>query len=103
MESKQKLLFGGIAILIFLLILAPFADPNPDGLESAAGEYAPEGSAFDLGVLTDYGSEESLLYQILRNDFLSVIVSGLIGVIIAFSIFFVPIYFLRLRKSQNVS
>ncbi len=100
MESKQKLFLGGIAILIVLLILTPFADPNPDGLESAAEEYAPEGSVFDLGFLTDYGSEESILNQILQNDFLSIIVSGLIGVIIIFGIFFVPLFFFRQRKSQ---
>ncbi|MHA1969610.1 MAG: PDGLE domain-containing protein [Candidatus Hodarchaeales archaeon] len=100
MESKFKIIIGSIGLLIFLIFLAPFADPNPDGLESAAGEYAPEGSAFNLGFLTDYGAENSILYQILGNKSLSVIISGLIGILIILSIFFVP-FILKHRRNTD--
>ncbi|MFX0050123.1 MAG: PDGLE domain-containing protein [Candidatus Hodarchaeota archaeon] len=101
MELKQKYIVGVFTILILFIFLAPFADPNPDGLESAAGEHAaPEGSAFDLGFLTDYGSENSLLFHLLRNEFLAITVSGLIGVVIVVGLFFIPLAIIRRRRSN---
>ncbi len=98
MENRSKILIGSVFIIILLLILSPFADPNPDGLESAAGEGNYEGSAFNLGFLTDYGSEDSLIYQFVQNDMIATIVSGLIGIIVVVGIFSLPLLFLRLKK-----
>ncbi|MFX1282920.1 MAG: PDGLE domain-containing protein [Promethearchaeota archaeon] len=104
MDVKQKYIIGVIAILVLLLLLAPFADPNPDGLESAAEQNnAPDGNSFDLGILTDYGAYGSVLQQIIGNEFLSTIVSGLIGVIIVFCIFIIPYYILKQRHSKEIS
>jgi len=100
---RIKLLIGIIAILAIFLLLTPFADTNPDGLESAAGEYANEGSSFDLGILSDYGSENSLLFKLIGNESLSVIISGLIGIIIVVGILFIPILVVRQRKSVETS
>lgn len=98
MESKIKVILGSIGLIIFLLLLAPFADPNPDGLESAAGDYAPEGSALNLGFLTNYGAENSIIHQILGNESLSVIISGLIGILTIMAIFFIP-FILKHRRN----
>ena len=100
MENRLKFLIGSVFIVIFMLILSPFADPNPDGLESAAGEGNYEGSAFDLGFLTDYGSEDSFIYQLVQNDMIATIVSGLIGTIVVVAIFSLPLTFLRRKKSK---
>jgi hypothetical protein len=101
MEHKQKYFIGVFTIIILFILLAPFADPNPDGLESAAGEHtAPEGSAFDLGFLTDYGAENSLLFHLLKNEFLAITVSGLIGVVTVISLFFIPLAIIRRRRSN---
>ncbi|MFX0093373.1 MAG: PDGLE domain-containing protein [Candidatus Hodarchaeota archaeon] len=101
-KTRDKILLGVLAILAVLVLLSPFADPNPDGLESAAEQYGtPEGETFDLGFLTDYGSEDSLLYQLLSNTFLTTIVSGIIGIIVVMVVFFVPWYFIRQRSDQK--
>ncbi len=100
MENRTKLLIGSVFIVVLLLVLSPFADPNPDGLESAAGEGKSEGSAFDLGFLTDYGSEDSLIHQLIQNDMIATIVSGLIGIMVVVGIFSLPLIFLRLKKEQ---
>ncbi len=103
MEFKQKYIIGVIVLLGILLILSPFADPNPDGLEKAALEDhdAEEGESFDLGFLTDYGAEGSVLHQILGNDLISTIISGLIGVLIVFTIFIIPYFILKQRVMKT--
>lgn len=101
MENRSKIFIGSSFIVILMLFLSPFADPNPDGLESAAGEGNYEGSAFDLGFLTDYGSEDSLIYQLIQNNMIATIVSGLIGVIVVVSLFSLPLLFLRIKKSNS--
>ncbi len=101
MESKYKIIIGSIALFTLLLLLTPFADPNPDGLERAAEDYAPEGSVFNLGFLTDYGAKDSILYKILRNESFSVIVSGFIGLIIIISIFLIPLLLKRKKKKAR--
>jgi hypothetical protein len=101
MESKYKIIIGSFGLLTLLLLLTPFADSNPDGLESAAGEFAPEGSVFNLGFLTDYGAEDSVLYKILGNESLSVIISGFIGLVIIISIFFIPLLLKRKKKTDK--
>lgn len=99
MESKHKIFFGIIGLIVILLLLTPFADLNPDGLESAVGEGAPEGTGFDLGFLSGYGGEDSILFKILGNEFLSVIISGFIGFLIVTSVFLVP--FILKRKERT--
>ncbi len=98
MENRSKILIGSIFIVILMVVLSPFADPNPDGLESAAGEGHYNGSAFDLGFLTDYGSEDSLIHQFLQNDMIATIVSGLIGIFVVVGLFSLPLIILRLKK-----
>jgi len=99
MESRHKMFIGVIGLIAILLLLTPFADPNPDGLESAVGEGAPEGTGFDLGFLSGYGGENSILFKILGNEFLSVIISGLIGFLLVTSVFLVP--FVLKRKERT--
>lgn len=85
-------------------MLAPFADPNPDGLESAADEHdAPEGQFFDIGLFTDYGAEGSVLYNILGNEFFAIIISGLIGVSIVLITFLIPGLYLYKRRTKTSS
>ena len=103
MKTQIKLLIGIVIILALFLLLTPFADPNPDGLESAAGEYANEGGSFDLGILSDYGSEDSLLFKLIGNESLSVIISGLIGIILVIGILFIPILVVRQRRTVKTS
>jgi hypothetical protein len=83
MEHKQKYIIGVFAFLAIFILLAPFADPNPD-----------------LGFLTDYGAENSLLFHILRNEFLAITVSGLIGVVIVAGLFLIPLVIIRRRRSS---
>ncbi|MFX0014810.1 MAG: PDGLE domain-containing protein [Promethearchaeota archaeon] len=103
MKSKTKLTIGVITILTIFLLLAPFADPNPDGLESAADDYASEGNVFDLGILSDYGSKNSLLFQLIGNEQLSIIFSGLIGILFVMGVLLIPIAIVRHKKSTETS
>ncbi len=104
MEFNKKYIIGIVVLLGVLLILSPFADPSPDGLEKAALEDhgADEGESFDLGFLTDYGAEGSVLHRILENDLISTIVAGLIGVLVVFGLFFTP-YFILKQRSKEIS
>lgn len=97
---NNRYLFGTIILLLGLILIAPFADPNPDGLESAVSSIHdnPEGNSFDLGLFSDYGGENSFLFHILNNEFLSVIVSAIIGVIVIIGIFIIPILYIRHNK-----
>lgn len=101
---NKKYLLGTIILLLGLILIAPFADPNPDGLESAVSSINnnAEGNSFDLGLFSDYGGENSLLFRILNNEFLSIIVSGIIGVIIVIGIFIIPILYIR-RNKKSIS
>ena len=99
MERQTKFILGSFFLILFLLVLTPFADPNPDGLESAAQEL--EGSALDLGFFTDYGSEGSILYEIIGNEQISVILSGIIGVCFVIGIFLVPLIIIKNKSNHS--
>ncbi len=101
MESRYKMFIGIIGLIAMLLLLTPFADPNPDGLESAVGEDTPEGTGFELGLLSGYGGENSILFKILGNEFLSVIISGVIGFLIVTSVFLVPLILKRKERTAK--
>ena len=103
MNPKVKLSIGIIAILTLLLILTPFADPNPDGLEKAVGEYSSGGAVFDIGFLTDYGAEGSFIHQIVGDESLSVIISGLIGVILVIGLLSIPLIVVHQRRTSTSS
>ncbi len=102
MNKKIKFSFGVIAILSILLFLTPFADPNPDGLEKAVEDHTSRGSVFNLGFLTDYGAEGSLIFQIIKDESLSVIISGLIGVLLVIGIFLIPIIISHHKKADTI-
>ena len=100
LEFSSKLLVGVVIIIGIFLLLSPFADPNPDGLEKAVGDTAPEGSAYDLGFLTDYGSEDSFIFQLIGNNFVSVILSGFIGVLLVIGIFSIPLIIIKRKQNK---
>ncbi|WP_455463385.1 PDGLE domain-containing protein [Candidatus Hodarchaeum mangrovi] len=99
---NKKYLLGTIILLLGLILITPFADPNPDGLESAVSKVNdnPEGNSLDLGLFSDYGGENSLLFQILNNKFLSIIISAIFGVIITIGIFLVPIFYIKYTRKS---
>ena len=98
----KKFLIGSVLILSLLLLMTPFADPNPDGLEIATEEHAPDGVVLDLGILSDYGGEGSLLYELVgRNEAIAVILSGIIGTLLVLSIFVFPLLIMKRQKSAQ--
>ncbi|UCG01798.1 MAG: PDGLE domain-containing protein [Candidatus Heimdallarchaeota archaeon] len=104
MEIKYKSAIGVISIFFVLLLLTPFADPNPDGLESAAEQNnASEGSSFDFGFLTDYGAYGSIIHQVFNNEALSTFISGLIGVFIIVILFFALFYIVKQRRIRKIT
>ncbi len=100
MQLTSKLIIGVAVIIGLFLLLSPFADPNPDGLEKAVGDITPEGQSFDLGFFTDYGNEDSLLYHFIGNSSLSTIISGLVGVLLVIGIFSLPLIIAKRRKAE---
>ena len=101
MNKSSKIMIGSTFLIGILIILTPFANPNPDGLESAAGKGTFEGNVLDLGFLTGYGSEGSLLYNIVQNEALSVILSGLLGVLMVTGLFLIPVLFVRRKNASS--
>ncbi|MFX0063078.1 MAG: energy-coupling factor ABC transporter permease [Candidatus Hermodarchaeota archaeon] len=101
-RSRDKALIGVTAIISFLILLSPFADSNPDGLESVAEHYGvPEGSAWDFGFLTDYGSDISFLYGLIPNPVLTTLISAIIGIAVVLIIFLGLWYFIHQRSRRT--
>ncbi|MFX1250715.1 MAG: energy-coupling factor ABC transporter permease [Promethearchaeota archaeon] len=101
-RKRDRALIGVTAIISFLILLSPFADPNPDGLESVAGQYGASGGSFlDLGFLTSYGSSGSFLYRLLPNPVLTTILSAIIGIVVILIIFLGVWYVINQRSQQK--
>lgn len=63
-------------IVVFLIVLIPFASTNPDGLEKVASTYgAHEQGSFWSGLITDYS------FPSISNQYVSTLVSGIFGVV----------------------
>jgi hypothetical protein len=71
----------GIAVIV-VIVLAPLASPDPDGLERVAGDSGFLDSAQDAlyGILPDYAVPG------LEDPVLSTVVAGLIGVALVFGV-----------------
>ena len=75
-ENTTKVSFYGLFIILILLLslLTPFASSSPDGLESVAEEFGFTQTDGIVLLLDDYG------ISAVNNDFISTILSALLGV-----------------------
>lgn len=82
---------GGVAVALFLVLLAPFASSSPDGLEWVAGKQgflaAAQNTPYEI--LPDY------TVPFLGDGAISTIAAGIIGAIIVFAIAFLVVRTLR--------
>jgi hypothetical protein len=86
---------AGLAIAaLVVVILAPLASGDPDGLEWVAGEHGFLGTAQDAAysVIPDYA------FPGIDDPVVSTIVAGLIGVIVVFLLMVGVGYLLRRRR-----
>ena len=82
---------GGVAVALFLVLLAPFASSSPDGLEWVAGERGFLAAAQDapFEILPDY------TVPFLGDGAISTIAAGIIGALLVFTIAFFVVRTLR--------
>ncbi len=82
---------GGVAVALFLVLLAPFASSSPDGLEWVAGERGFLAAAQDapFEILPDY------TVPFLGDGAISTIAAGIIGALLVFAIAFFVVRTLR--------
>jgi len=75
-ENTTKVSFYGLFIILILLLslITPFASSSPDGLESVAEEFGFTQTDGIVLLLDDYG------ISAVNNDFISTILSALLGV-----------------------
>ena len=75
-ENTTKVSFYGLFIILILLLslITPFASSSPDGLESVAEEFGFTQTDGIVLLLDDYGISS------VNNDFISTVLSALLGV-----------------------
>ena len=75
-ENTTKVSFYGLFIILILLLslVTPFASSSPDGLESVAEEFGFTQTDGIVLLLDDYG------ISAVNNDFISIVLSALLGV-----------------------
>ena len=90
-SGDRRWVLGGVAIVLFLVLFAPFASSLPDGLEWVAGEQGFLSVAQDAPyqILPDY------TVPFLGDGAASTIVAGLIGALIVFVLAFLVVRTLR--------
>ncbi len=72
----RKTLVATIAIVIFLIILLPFASSNPDGLEKVVIMYGgQEHQSLWNGIMADYS------FFSIGNQYISTLLAGIFGVV----------------------
>ena len=77
-ENTTKVSFYGLFIILILLLslITPFASSSPDGLESVAEEFGFTQTDGIVLLLDDYG------ISAVNNDFISTVLSALLGVVV---------------------
>jgi cobalt/nickel transport system permease protein len=77
-ENTTKVSFYGLFIILILLLslITPFASSSPDGLESVAEEFGFTQTDGIVLLLDDYGIGS------VNNDFISTVLSALLGVVV---------------------
>ena len=81
-DTTNVSLYGLFVVLILLLtLITPFASSSPDGLESVAENFGFQESDGVVLLLDDYG------INAINNNFISTVLSGLLGVIVIVAMF----------------
>jgi len=92
--GNRLILMGGLAIALFLAVLAPLASANPDGLEKVAEQqgFLNTSQSPLFNIIPDY------LIPGISNQNLATILAGILGVVIVFLAVFL---FARGQKGKN--
>ena len=87
-------LYGLFIVLILLLtLITPFASSSPDGLESVAENFGFQETDGVVLLLEDYG------INAINNNFISTVLSGLLGVIVIVAMFSIVVN--RRKSGKN--
>ena len=94
-ENTTKVSFYGLFIILILLLslITPFASSSPDGLESVAEEFGFTQTDGIVLLLDDYG------ISAVNNDFISTVLSALLGVTVLAIMFNLIIS--RIKSGKN--
>lgn len=94
--NNKHILYGILIALLVVIVLAPFASSNPDGLERVAEDLAFRDKAAGQGVVSSPLPD----YQIpgLKNEVLSGILAGIAGIALTFGLMIIFAKFLAKKK-----
>lgn len=99
-RTERGAVWVGLALAVALLVVAPFASANPDGLESVAGSLGFDTTAVESAVaespFADY------VVSPLGETGVSVALAGLLGIVVTLGVMAVVTWVVRGRRASRV-
>lgn len=98
MSTLVFVLLGLAAAVTLVILVAPYADANPDGLEKVAADHGIDAGSQDQalanGPLADYGVDG------VGNRYLSTSIAGVLGVTVTFAMGAASVYAVRRARRR---
>ncbi len=98
-RSERAAVGVGMVIAVLLLVVAPFASANPDGLESVAEELGFDTTAMDSAVADSPVADYTV--AALGETGLSVALAGLLGIVITLAVMAAITWYVRGRRTSD--
>ncbi|MEX1288709.1 MAG: PDGLE domain-containing protein, partial [Acidimicrobiia bacterium] len=98
-RSERAAVGVGMVIAVLLLVVAPFASANPDGLESVAEELGFDTTAMDSVVADSPVADYTV--AALGETGLSVALAGLLGIVITLAVMAAITWYVRGRRTSD--
>lgn len=98
-RSEKAAVGAGLVVAVLLLVVAPFASANPDGLESVAAELGFDAAAVDSALADSVAADYTL--QPLGDSGLSVALAGLLGIVVTLAVMAVVARIVKGRRASS--
>jgi len=98
-RSEKVAVGAGLVVAVLLLVVAPFASANPDGLESVAAELGFEGVAVDSALADSVAADYTI--EALGDTGLSVALAGLLGIVVTLVVMAIVARIIRGRQMSR--
>lgn len=99
-RSERTAVGVGLVVAALLLVVAPFASANPDGLESVAADLGFDAAAVDSALADSPVADYAL--SPLGDSGLSVALAGFVGIVVTLAVMAVVSWVVRSRRPTEV-